>query len=101
MIAVRAHCNPLDIYIYIYKTEMFVHLSVCPSRFGGGLPRETGRVDRMEGANGEGAAEGDGEGGQEGGGKIMAMGGNGREISRPRETGRMDRKEGGNGEGGL
>ena len=57
--------------ICTYKTEMSVRLSVCPSRFGGVLPRETGKVYRKEGGNWEGDfhAEGDGEGGQEGGGQ--------------------------------
>ena len=65
VIAVRAHCNPLDIYIYIYiyVTKMFVHPSVCSSVCQsvclcipppqGGMPGEAGRVDR-KGAMGRG-----------------------------------------------
>ena len=46
-------------YIYnIYKTEMSIRLFVS-NTFGGGkggvgLPKETGRVERKEGGNGEG-----------------------------------------------
>ena len=55
----RIHMNCVIEYLYIYKTEMSVHLSVCPSRLwgggGGGYGRgggkgvqEGGRISQME-----------------------------------------------------